>query len=79
LRDERLPYLRSTLVPLEELARLLITPHAHLITLSDAFVGYVLPSKSTAASNKPILFIGVIALTFIACAWLVPAGYNVSR
>jgi hypothetical protein len=60
LRDERLPYLRSTLVPLEELARLLITPHAHLITLSDAFVGYVLPSKvhGCVASNKPILFVG---------------------
>ena len=60
LRDERLPYLRSALVPLEELASLLITPDAHLITLSDAFVGYVLPSKvhGCIASNKPILFVG---------------------
>ena len=60
LRDERLPYLRTSLVPLEQLASLLITPDAHLITLSDAFVGYVLPSKvhGCLASNKPILFIG---------------------
>ena len=33
LRDERLPYLRTTLVPLEQLASLLVTPDAHLITL----------------------------------------------
>jgi hypothetical protein len=60
LRDERLPYLRTTLVPLEQLASLLVTPDAHLITLSDAFVGYVLPSKvhGCIASNKPILFVG---------------------
>jgi hypothetical protein len=60
LRDERLPYLRTALVPLEQLASLLITPDVHLITLSDAFVGYVLPSKvhGCIASNKPILFIG---------------------
>ena len=60
LRAEHLPYLRNTLVPLEELASLLITPDAHLITLSDAFVGYVLPSKvhGCIASNKPILFVG---------------------
>jgi hypothetical protein len=60
LRDERLPYLRSALVPLEQLASLLVTPDAHLITLSDAFVGYVLPSKvhGCIASKKPILFIG---------------------
>jgi hypothetical protein len=60
LCDEPLPYLRTSLVPLEELASLLVTPDAHLITLSDAFVGYVLPSKvhGCVASNKPILFIG---------------------
>jgi glycosyltransferase involved in cell wall biosynthesis len=60
LRDERLPYLHTALVPLEQLASLLITPDAHLITLSDAFVGYVLPSKvhGCITSNKPILFIG---------------------
>ena len=60
LREERLPYLRSYPVPMEELANLLVTPDAHLITLSDAFVGFVLPSKvhGCVASNKPILFVG---------------------
>lgn len=60
LRNARLPYLRRQLVPLEKLANLLVTPDAHLITLSDAFVGFVLPSKvhGCVASNKPILFVG---------------------
>jgi hypothetical protein len=37
------------------LGRLLVTPHAHLITLKDSFVGYVLPSKVHAciASGRP--------------------------
>jgi hypothetical protein len=45
---------------LEKLANLLVTPDAHLITLSDAFVGFVLPSKvhGCIASNKPILYVG---------------------
>jgi hypothetical protein len=56
----RLPLARSTPVPLDQLARLLVTPDAHLITLSDAFVGFVLPSKvyGCILSNKPMLFIG---------------------
>jgi hypothetical protein len=60
LRVERLPYLQGRLVPLERLASLLVTPDAHLITLSDAFVGFVLPSKvhGCIASRKPILFVG---------------------
>jgi hypothetical protein len=60
MREERLPYLRRHLVPLEKLANLLVTPDAHLITLSDAFVGFALPSKvhGCVASNKPILFVG---------------------
>ena len=47
-------------MPLEQLGRLLVTPDAHLITLSDAFVGFVLPSKvhGCIASGKPIVFIG---------------------
>jgi hypothetical protein len=47
-------------VSLEQLANLLVTPDAHLITLSDAFVGFVIPSKvhGCVASNKPILFVG---------------------
>ena len=42
------------------LARLLLTPDAHLITLSDAFVGYVLPSKVHACIElqRPVLYIG---------------------
>jgi hypothetical protein len=51
---------RGKPVPLDQLAGLLITPDAHLITLSDAFVGFVLPSKVHAAieSGRPILYIG---------------------
>ena len=60
LRRRGLPVYRTLPVPLGELARLLVTPHAHLITLRDAFVGYVLPSKvyGCIASGKPVLFIG---------------------
>ena len=37
-----------------------MTPDAHLITLSDAFVGFVLPSKVHGAieSGRPVLYIG---------------------
>jgi hypothetical protein len=47
-------------VPIEQVGSLLVTPDAHLITLSDAFVGFVLPSKvyGCVASKKPILYIG---------------------
>jgi hypothetical protein len=60
LRDHELPYVRGEPVALQQLANLLVTPDAHLITLSDAFVGFVLPSKvhGCVASHKPILFIG---------------------
>src|SRR5262249_14510041 len=60
LREQELPHVRGAPVPLNKLASLLITPDVHLITLSDAFVGYVLPSKvhGCIASNKPILFVG---------------------
>jgi hypothetical protein len=55
-----LPFIRGRPVPLDQLASLLVTPDAHLITLSDPFVGYVLPSKvhGCIASSRPILFIG---------------------
>jgi hypothetical protein len=78
LRDERLPYLHTALVPLEQLASLLITPDAHLITLSDAFVGYVLPSKvhGCIASNKPILFIGSDRSDVHRLCLNSPAGYE---
>ena len=60
LDRDALPYVRSSPVPLNELPSLLITADAHLITLHDAFVGYVLPSKvyGCVASGKPVLFIG---------------------
>jgi glycosyltransferase involved in cell wall biosynthesis len=60
LATHRLPYIAGRPVPLEELASLLVTPDAHLITLSDEFVGYVLPSKvhGCVASGKPVLFVG---------------------
>lgn len=60
LRREGLPVHRSRPVPLELLPRLLVTPDAHLITLRDEFVGYVLPSKVHACvlSGRRVLFIG---------------------
>ena len=51
---------RSSVVPLEDLPRLLLAADVHLITLRDPFVGYVLPSKIHACidSGKKILFVG---------------------
>ncbi len=63
LAAEGLPFHRSRPVPLAELPRLLVTPDAHLVTLRDEFVGYVLPSKiyGCVASGRPLLFIGSAA------------------
>jgi hypothetical protein len=60
IRRDGLPLIRTLPVPLEDLARLLVTPDAHLITLSDPFVGFVLPSKvhGCLASRRPVLYIG---------------------
>jgi hypothetical protein len=60
LRLRGVPFYRSSLVPLEHLPRLLLAADVHLITLRDAFVGYVLPSKVHACieSGKRILFVG---------------------
>jgi hypothetical protein len=60
LRRYGLPFHRTQLVPIDQLGPLLVTPDAHLITLSDAFVGLVVPSKvhGCIASRKPIVFIG---------------------
>ena len=60
LSEDNLPFIKTPPVPLDNLAKLLVTPDAHLITLSDPFVGFVLPSKvyGCIASGKPILFIG---------------------
>jgi hypothetical protein len=60
LRARGVPIYRSSLVPLEDLPRLLLAVDVHLITLRDPFVGYVLPSKIHACieSGKRILFVG---------------------
>jgi hypothetical protein len=60
LDEQKLPFHKSAPVPLERLASLLLAPQAHLITLKDSFVGYVLPSKIYAclASSKPVIFVG---------------------
>jgi hypothetical protein len=55
-----IPFHRSRLVPLAELPRLVVAADVHLVTLRDAFVGYVLPSKIHACieSGKRLLFVG---------------------
>lgn len=60
LRRLGLPVYRSRPLPLELLPRLLVTPDAHLITLRDGFVGYVLPSKvyGCIESGLPVLYVG---------------------
>jgi hypothetical protein len=60
LAAERLPFHRTQPLPLTELAALLATPAAHLITLRTEFWGYVLPSKvyGCIASGKDILYVG---------------------
>jgi hypothetical protein len=60
LREAGVPVVRSRPGPLEELPRLLVTAHAHLISLRPEFSGIVLPSKvhGCIASRRPILFVG---------------------
>jgi hypothetical protein len=60
LRSRGIAFFRSSLVPLQDLPRLLLAADVHLITLRDPFVGYVLPSKIHACieSGRRILFIG---------------------
>lgn len=60
LRGEGLPVHRTRPVALDDLAALLVTPAAHLVTLRDPFVGYVLPSKvhGCIASGRRVLFVG---------------------
>jgi hypothetical protein len=60
LRSRGVRIYRSSLVPLEQLPQLLLAADVHLVTLRDAFVGYVLPSKIHACieSGKRILFVG---------------------
>ncbi len=60
LRRHGVPFVSGSPVPLGQLASLLVTPDAHLITLRDEFVGYVLPSKvhGCVESRRPVIFIG---------------------
>lgn len=60
LCERGVPFYRSSLVPLDDLPRLLSAVDVHLITLRDPFVGYVLPSKVHACieSGKTIIFVG---------------------
>ncbi len=88
LAGQSIPFHRSAPVPIERLAGLLRAPAAHLVTLRDAFVGYVMPSKIYAcvASGRPILFVGsadsdvdLLAREGAAAYWRVgcgdPAGF----
>ena len=63
LREADLPVHRSRPVPLDDLPRLLVTPDAHVITLRDAFVGYVMPSKvyGCIESGGDVLYVGSTA------------------
>jgi hypothetical protein len=71
---------RTSPVPLERLAPLLIAADVHLITLRDAFVGYVLPSKVHACieSGKRIIFVGseTSDVHLLASAALSPLNYR---
>ncbi|MFL6193997.1 MAG: hypothetical protein ACJ75H_07490 [Thermoanaerobaculia bacterium] len=60
LRQEGLPVHRGRPLPLDRLPNLLVTPDAHLLTLRDEFVGYVLPSKvyGCVTSGRPVLYVG---------------------
>ena len=60
LSSSQVPFLRSTPVPLDQLAGVLLSADAHLITLKDAFVGFVMPSKVYASLElrAPLLFVG---------------------
>lgn len=60
LTQAGLPFVRQRLMPMDQLAGLLVAPDAHLITLRPSFTGFVLPSKvyGCIASRRPVLFIG---------------------
>lgn len=60
VRARGLPIHRSRPLRLSMLARLLVTPDAHLITLRDEYVGLVVPSKvyGCIESGRDVLFIG---------------------
>ena len=60
LQRHALPVHRSKPVPIDQLASLLVTPAAHLITLREEYTGLVVPSKvyGCLASGRDILFVG---------------------
>ncbi len=60
LSSRDLPCLRTQPMPLGQVASLLVTPDAHLITLRAAFVGIVVPSKvfGCIESGRDILYVG---------------------
>ncbi len=77
LEDQGLVHVRTRPVALDELASLLMTPDAHLITLREPFWGYVLPSKvyGCIATGRPVLFIGPAASdVLLLCRAAEPAG-----
>jgi hypothetical protein len=77
LRREGLPVHRGLPVSLAELPRLLVTPDAHLITLRDGFVGYVLPSKvyGCVQSGRGVLYVGSPdSDVHLLCAREAPSG-----
>ncbi len=83
LTAQGLPFHRSAPVPIERLAGLLRAPTAHLVTLKDPFVGYVMPSKIYACveSGRPVLFVGsadsdvnLLAEAEAAAYWRVACG-----
>ena len=80
LRGRGIFVYRSSPVPLEQLPRLLLAADVHLITLRDAFVGYVLPSKVHACieSGKRIIFVGSESsdVHFLASRALSPLDYR---
>jgi len=72
-----LPFHRSSPVSLDKLPGLLRAPAAHLVTLRDAFVGYVMPSKIYACleSGRPLVFVGSAESDVDLLARSVPGGY----
>ena len=60
LRRQGLPVHRSRPLSLELLPRLLVTPDAHLVTLRDELVGFVLPSKiyGCLQSGRTLVYVG---------------------
>ncbi len=75
--DLGLPFHKSAPVPLDRLAGLLRAPAAHLVTLKDAFVGFVMPSKIYACleSGRPVLFVGSAASDVDLLARTAGAGH----